>query len=200
MTCIVGIVDDGVVWMGGDSAGVCGYSITSRRDPKVYRVGEFLFGYSGSFRMGQVLGYGFAPPHHGEFIDVDRYMRTVFIDALRATLKGAGFAQNNSGTEEISGAFLVGYRGRIFCVEPDYQVAERLDAFDAIGCGSDIALGSLYATKDITPPDRITAALEAAEYFNGGVKGPFVIERTPKQLGAGKASAFPITDNNNEKA
>lgn len=52
MTCIVGIVDNGKVYMGADSLGVGGLSKRVRKDPKLFRVGEFVFGYTSSFRMG----------------------------------------------------------------------------------------------------------------------------------------------------
>ena len=42
MTCIVGLVHEGVVYIGGDSAGVGGMSLTVRADEKVFRNGEFL--------------------------------------------------------------------------------------------------------------------------------------------------------------
>ncbi|KKN17732.1 hypothetical protein LCGC14_0962700, partial [marine sediment metagenome] len=58
MTCIVGFIDDGgKAWMGGDSAGVAGHHTHPRRDPKVFRVGPVLIGYTSSFRMGQLLRY-----------------------------------------------------------------------------------------------------------------------------------------------
>ena len=41
MTCIVGLVHGGKVYMGGDSAGVGGYCLTVRADEKVFRNGEF---------------------------------------------------------------------------------------------------------------------------------------------------------------
>ena len=37
MTCIVGLLDaNGDIYMGGDSAGVGGLSLTIRKDPKVF--------------------------------------------------------------------------------------------------------------------------------------------------------------------
>lgn len=163
--------------MGADSAGVAGLSLSVRRDPKIYRVGEFLFGFTSSFRMGQLLGYKFSPPlHHSEW-DADRYMTTVFIDALRDTLKAGGYARTHDGAEE-AGEFLVGYQGRIFRVCSDYQVGENVEPFDAVGCGAELALGALHATRDKTPDERIGAALEAAEAFSAGVRRPFRIEKT----------------------
>jgi ATP-dependent protease HslVU (ClpYQ) peptidase subunit len=176
MTCIVAVAEDGIVWMGADSAGVSGLSLAVRRDPKIYRVGEFLFGFTSSFRMGQLLGYKFTPPlHHAEW-SVERYMTTVFIDALRDTLKAGGYARTNNGAEE-AGEFLVCYSGRIFRVCSDYQVGENMEPFDSVGCGSDLALGALHATRgEMTPEDRVEAALEAAEAFSAGVRRPFHIE------------------------
>lgn len=62
MTCIVGLVDQGNVWIGGDSAGVGGYDLMLRADQKVFRNGDFLMGFTSSFRMGQLLRYKLSPP------------------------------------------------------------------------------------------------------------------------------------------
>ncbi len=39
MTCIVGLVDNGKVYIGGDSAGCAGYDVRIREDQKVFRNG-----------------------------------------------------------------------------------------------------------------------------------------------------------------
>jgi len=175
MTCIVALVDENIVWMGADSAGVSGMSLTVRKDPKIYRVGEMLFGFTSSFRMGQLIGYKLELPVHEADISTERYMNTSFIDALRDTLKDGGYARTKDGAEE-AGNFLVGYRGRIFNINSDYQVGENLVDYDSVGCGSDIALGSLFSTSSRGPEDRIRIALEAAEAFSGGVRKPFLID------------------------
>jgi hypothetical protein len=51
MTCIVGLVDGGRVWLGGDSAGVSGWDLTVRADRKVFRNGPYVMGFTTSFRM-----------------------------------------------------------------------------------------------------------------------------------------------------
>ena len=177
MTCIVAIAEAGNIWMGADSAGVVGYSLSARRDPKIYRVGDFLFGFTSSFRMGQLLGYKFSPPQHHREWDVERYMVTVFVDELRSTLKSGGYARTHDGEEE-AGQFLVGYQGRIFRIDSDYQVGENIEPYNAVGCGAALALGALHATRGKTPDERISAALEAAEAFNAGVRRPFIIKKT----------------------
>ena len=43
MTCIVGYIDK-VAYIGGDSAASGGDSVNIRKDPKVFRNGDFIFG------------------------------------------------------------------------------------------------------------------------------------------------------------
>jgi ATP-dependent protease HslVU (ClpYQ) peptidase subunit len=176
MTCIAGLVHDGKVYIGGDSAGVDGrYSLTVRADRKVFRNGDFIMGFTSSFRMGQLLAYALKPPRRHPDDDVYAYMVTEFIDAVRECLKKGGYAEKKNETEQ-AGTFLVGYVGRLFCIEDDYQVGENVDGFAACGCGDLIALGALSATNGQKPEARVKAALKAAERFSAGVRQPFHIE------------------------
>lgn len=150
MTCIVALRAGFEVVMGADSAGGNGYFQTVRADPKIYKVGAFTFGYTTSFRMGQVLGYGFVPPQHASGLSVEAYMATAFIDAMRATMKAAGIAGKKDDVESC-GTFLVVYRQRIFRVDSDYQVGENTEPFDACGSGEQPALGSLFTSQRSSP-------------------------------------------------
>ena len=174
MTCIVGLVDDGKVYIGGDSAGVGGYDLTVRADKKVFRNGDFVMGFTSSFRMGNLLQHTLEPPRRHPDDDIHKYMVSDFVDAVRACLKKGGYAtkQNES---ETGGTFLVGYEGRLFTIHDDYQVGEGLDNFAACGCGESFALGSLYTSKG-SPRSRVLQALSAAERFSAGVRSPFHVE------------------------
>lgn len=160
--------------MGGDSAGVDGYHLVTRKDTKVFRVGDFTLGFTTSFRMGQLLAHAFNPPKRHTDQDVYAYMVTTFIDGLRDCLKAGGWAKRDS-EREVGGTFLVGYEGRLFQIEGDYQVGEPLSGYAACGCGCEVALGALYATGNMKPRDRVKVALQAAEAFSAGVRGPFNI-------------------------
>lgn len=176
MTVIAGFVDREKVWIGGDSAGVSGWELTLRSDPKVFRKGDFLFGFTSSFRMGQLLRYKFKAPTDRES-DAFCYMAAEFVDAVRDCLKGGGFA-SKSNEVESGGSFLVGYRSRLFQVHGDYQVAETLDGYDACGCGDSAAKGALFATQGLKlpPKKRMEIVLKAAEHHSAGVRAPFVID------------------------
>lgn len=174
MTCISGLVHKGKVWMGGDSAGVSGYFVHPVKAPKVFRNGPFLIGVCGSFRVLQLLRYAFRPPEIEA--DLDRYMVTTWVDAVRACFKAGGHEAKYEGTDSHHGPFLVGIRGRIFDVQADFQVTESANPFSVVGCGRDYALGSLHTTEGRNPRDRVLISLQAAERFSGGVIGPFVVE------------------------
>lgn len=179
MTVIVGLVHRKRVHLAGDSAGVSGYQITIRRDPKVFTNGPYAFGFTSSFRMGQLLHHAFQPPHPEG--GLDRFMATTFIDAVRKCLKDGGWARKDAEQEE-AGTFLVGIHGRLFSIESDYQVAESADQYAAVGCGYDLALGALHATAalNLPPRQRLTAALRAADHHSAGVCAPYTFTKTPR--------------------
>lgn len=176
MTCIVGLVHNNKIWMGGDSAGVAGNRIDIRKDPKVFLNGEFLIGFTSSFRQGDILKYLFKPPEHPLDMDNNTFMVSIFIESIRKTFNQRGFGTSNSGQEQ-GGCFLVGYRKHLYSIESDYQVGELTLPFNAVGCGAIEALAAMYAIQnnDYTPKERVEIALKTATYFNTGVTGPFNI-------------------------
>src|SRR4051812_42965869 len=111
MTAIVGLVHDGTVHIGGDSAGGGGYSLTIRADAKVFTNGPYVMGFTSSFRMGQLLHHALKPPEPDG--DLEAFMTTTFIDAVRECLKTGGWAAKENEREE-GGVFLVGVHGRLF--------------------------------------------------------------------------------------
>lgn len=179
MTCIVGLVDKGIVCIGGDSLGVGGSDCTRRKDQKVFKNGAFIMGYTSSFRMGQLLRFNLSPPKHHPDQDVFEYMVKEFVEEVRRCLKAGGYSRINNN-EESGGTFLVGYRGRLFNIQNDFQVGENLCGFDACGCGFPFALGALFESKDSGREieDRVRSALEAAQEFSAGVREPFHFLKT----------------------
>jgi len=179
LTAIVGVINKGIVHLGADSAGSTCYDLRIHTDPKVFTNGPFVFGFTSSFRMGQLLHYAFDPPAPTK--NLAKFMSTKFVDGVRETLKAGGFAAK-SNEVEAGGTFLVGVRGRLFAIYSDYQVAEEALDYMAVGSGEDIALGALYATADLglSPRARMRIALKAAARFKTGVHEPFVYASTPE--------------------
>jgi ATP-dependent protease HslVU (ClpYQ) peptidase subunit len=183
VTCIAGVVHGGQVFIGGDSAGVGpGWDLTVRADEKVFQNGAFLFGFTTSFRMGQLLRYVLTPPIPHEGQDVDRFMVGDFVNAVRTCLKDGGFATKDK-EQEGGGTFLIGYRGRLYVIHDDYQVARPVNAYAAAGSGNSFALGSLFSTEGQPPEERVRTALSAAEAHSAGVRGPFLVLSTALSTG-----------------
>lgn len=178
MTCIAAVTDGKTVVMGGDSAAVSEFDLVVRREPKVFFNGEFLIGFTTSFRMGNLLRFTFKPPEFADERDPFEYISTDFVNALRRCFKRGGYAKKSEEVEE-GGCFLVGCRGRLFQIDEDYQVGEPAEDYAAVGCGHAYAKGSLFATNWSFPDARVRYALEAAERHSCGVRSPFTILTCP---------------------
>ena len=178
MTCIIGLIKNKKVYIGGDSAGVGGLDVTIRRDSKVFKTGKFIMGYTSSFRMGQLLRFKLKVKDQTEEQNDYEYMCTTFIDAVRKCLEDNGYAEIDNNKEKI-GQFLVGYNDRLYYIGSDLQVGESYDKFDSVGCGESYAKGALEillkSSKKDTPQTTIKKALETVVKFSAGVRPPFNI-------------------------
>lgn len=178
MTCIVGLVEEGTVYMGGDSLAVSGgWLIREMAEGKVFRKGEFLFGVSGMARYIQVLKYRFVPPpQRGD--DVQTYMQVRFVDGLRQCLRESTNLVTNNGLEELeeSTNLMVGYRGSLYRVDASFGLSECGGAFLTLGSGDEVASGAMAALEGTEPEQRVLRALEIAGQFNMGVRPPYYVE------------------------
>jgi ATP-dependent protease HslVU (ClpYQ) peptidase subunit len=168
MTCVVGLLDCGKMYFGADSAGFNAgtYAQGLVTDPKVGKVGEYIFGYTSSFRLGQLFLHAFNPPQAPDSYpgNLTKFMATDFIKAWKRVL----------AEDECSpGDLIVGVKGRIYRIQSDYSILESPCGYAAIGCGAPYALGSLASTLGMSPGARLTSALNAAVLHSAGVLPPF---------------------------
>jgi len=176
MTCIVAIKHDSEIYIAGDSAGVSGISVRIRTDPKVFFKNGMVFGFTSSFRMGQVLHHDFEPPQMNDsHKSVYGFMITEFVETLRDCFKEKGYGKFTESEENEGGEFIVGYKGELFHIYSDFQVGINSDSYTSAGCGEEYSLGSLYSTDkfDLEPKLKLLEALDSAEYFSGGVCKPY---------------------------
>lgn len=176
MTCIIGYVENDVVYIGSDSAGVNGWDIRIRKDEKIFKNGKMIFGCTSSFRMIQILRYMFEIPKHDKKKSDLTYLHTDFITALIKCLKDNEYSEVKDN--KVSGAgFLFGYNSKLYHVYDDYQISIVVDGYDACGCGESYALGAMMSMQGekMRPTLRIKKALAIAEYFSNGVCRPFNI-------------------------
>lgn len=183
MTCVVGLEHGGKVYIGADSAGVAGSAaevahLDLTSGGKVFRRGRMVFGFTSSFRMGDILRYSFRVPHQTCKDDL-RYLCTQFVDSLIDCFKKRGYARIEHNEVE-GGTFLLGYRGKLYRVDRDFQVFKSLYPYDAVGSGHSYARGAMHAICDgwenrTSPADRIEGALRASQAFCADVREPFSI-------------------------
>jgi ATP-dependent protease HslVU (ClpYQ) peptidase subunit len=180
MTCIVGYVEKERVYIGGDSAGLAGWSSLARADEKVFvkpnNGNPMIFGFTSSFRMGQIIRYSFKLPEQSSKSSDYEYLCSVFVDELRKSFKDKGYCEVKDNKER-GGTFLMGYKGALYQINPDFQVGQSLKNYEAVGCGQDLALGALFALENnqASPDHKIKVALQAATEFSGAVRPPYNI-------------------------
>ena len=172
MTCIVGIANEGSVYIGGDRGASDGSAIVSLASPKVYIRDEWIFGYAGSMGIGQIMQI-INIPILSEDDDPFMVLRMDMVDAFKSMMDIQGI----SITEDSDTDFLIGIRGRLFEFSPsDWSVAEIHET--AIGSGGNFALGSLHTTSQYeaaSPIYRIDASINAAITYSPTCQGPIDI-------------------------
>ncbi len=186
MTCVIAWKTKDKVWMGADSLGSNNYNqMRVRLDEKVFKKNNMIFGFTASFRMGQLLRYKLKIPKQNKTDSDMKYMCTKFIDSVIKCL-----AENNyaiiSENNVSGGTFLVGYKHNIYLVESDFQVGRSSRSYEAVGSGDDLAMGAMHGMcsaisegdmplKAFPMKTRIKSALDAASAFNVSVGGPYII-------------------------
>lgn len=173
MSTVVGIVEDGKVYIGADSlASTEDGDARPMKCKKIFKNGPYLFGFIGSVRGGQVLyPHYFKPPK--DIMDLP--------DAIIEQLTQKGCLAVGEQQQSLQACnFLIGYKKKLYEILIDFQLTE-IESYSAIGSGSYYAFGSLHTTEkmkeEFTPLMRMELALEAAEEFSTGTRRPFIYEQ-----------------------
>lgn len=184
MTCIVGIEykEKGTekVLFGCDSLGSDGQTQDDYDNKKIVVVGDFLLGFTGSYRLLQILEHCFAPVAKPEGMEDMEYLVTIIIPTIRSAFHDQGFVvvsedKIGESSEAFDGEFLLSYHGKIYLVQCDYSILRSKHGVAAVGSGETAAKGALFSVHDsnLKPKERALLALEAAERYCVGVRRPF---------------------------
>jgi hypothetical protein len=187
---VVGLVQDGQVYMGADSTEVRVPLILGRQAP-IFRIQSLLLGFASTSPVASYLRYILALRSAPTADKLEEYLRNEFVNVLReyrrdplSAWKQAtqpsesephGQLDQNTQAPPTTGVLLVGAYGRLFTVWSHDQVVEALNGYDALGVGADVALGALYATRGLRSEVRVMSALRAAERLTGAVRQPFYV-------------------------
>jgi ATP-dependent protease HslVU (ClpYQ) peptidase subunit len=168
VTCIAAIVDNNIIYMGGDRGVSDDSSILSMLQPKVYIRNEWIYGYAGSLGNGQLFEFIELPPIK-KTDDIYKVLRMDIVENYKSILDTHGSSKDDDSTD-----FIIGCKGRIFEFNTDdWGVAEVKEV--AIGSGGNFALGSLYTSTDKDPIERIGLAVGAATTYSPTCQGPIDI-------------------------
>jgi ATP-dependent protease HslVU (ClpYQ) peptidase subunit len=184
MTCIVGLIDGETTYLGADSCASGGWREQILLQKKIFKLNDTpnaILGFSGSIRDLNLLQYAEDLIDKRDEPNINhKYIVTKFIPNVMKLFINNSRNQNDKGISEIESYFLLGYKNKLWLIESNYSVFETKDNYQAIGSGTNYALGSLHTTNGtaLTPIERIHKALQAASKFSVGVSAPYYIINT----------------------
>lgn len=178
MSLVVAIKDKDRVVLGADKQASTG-GTKDHTNTKIWQLEELpgaLLGAVGSARASQVIQYSQIIDKNilSQTLDTDFVVR-VLAPTLANGLRNNGIVvkpTDNSNCDMMPNAFIFAYKDRAWTIWHDLSVSE-IDEYFAIGSGSDVARGVLYATPDKNPFERIVTSIEAAAestlYVDNGI-------------------------------
>ena len=179
MTIVIGYTDTESIYMVADEAiswNNCDTRLTSiskvlrtschRNVPKRYGYcteAPILIGYSGSFRLGQILEC-FANnktllPVMAKDDSTIKYLVVRFIPFLINLFEKHKFLGYTDNGFISGGTILFGMNGKLYTIQEDFSVIEIVDKYSAIGSGEPYALASM-STMDFIDPIKDSFSVE----------------------------------------
>lgn len=182
MTCIVGIKADGYVAMGGERGASNDDMIVNLSNPKIIKNGPYLIGYAGSMEA-QKMQYSFEPPTPKPDDDLDKFMHTEFLRALKDYYDEWGIDTSRDG--EVS--MLIAIGDRLYeHHSADLSLNQYTNQYMAIGSGSPYAIGYLHGATSMSnkePEELVENAVKTAIKFSPTCSGQIDILTTKENNG-----------------
>lgn len=182
MTTIVAIQGDGWATIAADSR-VVGSRVFSTNNPsKIVEAGEYIIGAAGDLRGGNLIANAFKPPAVPAKCNLDQFITTTFIPALRYCFDQHGFQSIKDSVASQETEIIVLIRGVVYEIDEDYSWLRDDSKIHGVGSGAPYALGALAALNAGTADDPQLAetlcktAVEIAARFDDGTAKPVVIK------------------------
>lgn len=178
MSLVVAIKDKERIVLGADKQASTGGS-KDHTCTKIWKLEELpgaIMGGVGSARASQIIQYSQIIDKNllNKEINTDFIVR-VLAPTLAAGLKANGIvvdASDGAKCDMMPNAFIFAYKDKAWSIWHDLSVSE-IGEYIAIGSGTDVARGVLYATPEKDPFNRIVTSIEAAAestlYVDNGI-------------------------------
>lgn len=172
MTCIVAMEFRGHVYMASDTLGSDSVSKVTLTQPKVFVKDGILFGYTASFRFGQILEHCLPtlnPPTEDHLVYA--WLVREFVPLVRDALKEHGYL-NDKNAEEQEGYCLLGIGPHIWTLQGNFSVIRHTIGYAAVGSRI-YAMASIFTSLAYKVPKSVEdvmtvlqTALMTAAYFD----------------------------------
>lgn len=181
MTLIAAQMDKtGIVWMAADSLGSNSNGDRYiRKDKKIFKKDGYLIGYTSSYRMGQII------EHKAKLPELPLNNRgnihiVKVIDAIAESLYNNNYTMEKDN-RHYGGEFIIGWHGRLYCIQSDFQYSTTAINYMCCGAGEDFGLGALHTAQKLKGSNEIEAllyAMRAGTKHNCFVAPPFIVMNT----------------------
>lgn len=168
MSLVIAIKDKNRIILGSDRQTSTAYN-KDHSCTKIWAVPELegaIMGGVGSMRASQIIQ--FSPVVDKNLLTKEGPTLDLMVSSLgpsiMATLEANGIvceAEEKGACKMLPNAFIFAYKDKAWMIWNDLSVTE-IDDYLAIGSGSDVAKGVLFATRDKTPFERIVTSIDAA--------------------------------------
>jgi len=181
MTCVVALVTNGKIILGGDS--FCGDDsiLDICRSPKVYKIGPIGVGLCGNVRSEQILEktLKYHIPRRQKI--THNWLVNNLTESVRKAMKKYGCLYDKDGVHEMKeSAYILTFKDRIYHFDEDFGLWDSARPYTAIGAGRSIAFGALAQSIKLglhneNPEKVVLDALEIASEWSPWVCGPHTV-------------------------
>jgi ATP-dependent protease HslVU (ClpYQ) peptidase subunit len=170
MTCIIGYKSGNQFYLAADGAATTeDGDIRPIKIEKIIRVGEYLIGFAGSIRTGQLLGeYYMDEPTSIEDL----------VETIRTNINSYGCGvTTDAATTMCQSCFIVIHKDKMYEILSDLQLNEIEGDFTCIGSGQAYAFGAMDVIHDLdlSPSDKLKKALDVVSKYQATVREPYTV-------------------------
>ncbi len=150
MTCIVGVEKNDKVYMAGDIQGTSGNNKLVHTQPKVFKIGDIVIGYAGSYRFGQIIEAHLSDPFiPSKNHSIYKWLVKVIVPEIAQILEDNGYYGEDEESDAITGGnCLIGVRNELWELQEDFSILRSTRGYQSIGSGHEYALAATEALRD----------------------------------------------------